>query len=120
MLWFGPTGIGSTYTIPRYEDQHQGPFRATLGDIEPLGQVCRFAEGLYAGWFGFPCLSMTSHGGFLGLTAADKPVEMRLVDIYRREGDLLAENWIFIDLLHWMLQQGVDLLERTREITQVS
>ena len=54
MLWFGPTGIGSTYTIPRYEDQHQGPFRATLSDIKPLGQVCRFAEGLYAAGSGSP------------------------------------------------------------------
>ena len=32
------------------------------------------------------------------------------------DGDKLAENWIFIDMLHWMMQQGVDVLERTRQI----
>ncbi|MEM7006959.1 MAG: ester cyclase, partial [Pseudomonadota bacterium] len=27
MLWYGPSGIGATYTIPRYQKQHQFPFR---------------------------------------------------------------------------------------------
>ena len=27
MLWWGPAGIGATYTIDRYIDQHQRPFR---------------------------------------------------------------------------------------------
>ena len=26
MVWWGPTGIGSTYTIERYADQHGGTF----------------------------------------------------------------------------------------------
>ena len=36
--------------------------------------------------------------------------------MYRREGDKLAENWIFIDLPHFLKQQGLDVLERTRRI----
>ena len=35
-----------------------------------------------------------------------------VVDIYRRDGDKLAENWVFIDLLHFWKQQGLDVLER--------
>lgn len=116
MLWFGPSGIGSTYTIERYQEQHQGPFSRNLRDITFNGHVCRFAEGKYAGWFGWPNLTMTSTGGFLGLPSNSKRLDMRVVDIYRREGDKLAENWIFIDLLYWMLQQGVDVLERTAGI----
>ena len=27
MIWWGPAGIGSTYTIERYAEQHSGPFR---------------------------------------------------------------------------------------------
>jgi hypothetical protein len=38
---------------------------------------------------------------------------MRVIDIYRRDGDKLAENWVFIDLLHFWKQQGVDILART-------
>jgi hypothetical protein len=30
MLWFGPSGIGATFTIERYQKQHQGPFNAGL------------------------------------------------------------------------------------------
>ena len=116
MIWFGPSGIGSTYTIRRYQEQHQDPFRRGLGDVVFNGHVSRFAEGHYAGWFGWPNLTMTPTGGFLGLPASDRRIHMRVVDIYRREKDKLAENWIFIDLLYWLLQQGVDVLERMQGI----
>lgn len=52
-------------------------------------------------------------GGFLGLPASDTPADMRVVDIYRREGNKLAENWVFIDLPWWLQQQGVDIFKRT-------
>jgi hypothetical protein len=39
---------------------------------------------------------------------------MRVVDVYRREGEKLAENWIFIDLLHFLSLQGVDVLAGIR------
>ena len=40
---------------------------------------------------------------------------MRVVDVYRRSGDKLAENWVFIDLLHYFRQQGLDVLGRMRD-----
>ena len=116
MAWYGPGGIGSTFTIERYQEQHQGPFGAGLDDIVFNGHVCNYAEGNYAGWFGWPNLTMTSSGGFMGLPAFDGRLHMRVVDMYRRDGDKLAENWIFIDMLYWMLQQDVDVLERMRKI----
>jgi hypothetical protein len=112
MIWYGPSGIGSTYTIERYQLQHQGPFRAGLAHIVFDGHGVSLAEGHYAGWFGWPDLTLNSSGGFMGLPGCEKKLYMRLVDMYRREGDKLAENWIFIDLLHWMMQQGVDVLDR--------
>ena len=30
MIWYGPCGIGASYTIPRYQEQHQIPFRTCL------------------------------------------------------------------------------------------
>lgn len=116
MLWFGPAGIGATYTIDRYQLQHQGPFGAGLDNIVFNGHVCNYAEGNYAGWFGWPNLTMNSSGGFMGLPATDRKLHMRVVDMYRRDGNKLAENWIFIDMLYWMLQQDVDVLERMRKI----
>ncbi len=116
MSWFGPSGIGATYTIDRYQQQHQGPFGEGLDNIVFNGNVCLFAEGCYAGLFGWPTLTMNPGRGFMGLPASNRKVDMRLVDMYRRAGDKLSENWIFIDLLHYLMQQDVDVLERTRYI----
>ena len=113
MIWYGPAGIGASMTIPRYQQQHQYPFREGLQDKRFNGHVCRVAEGRYAGFFGWPNLTNRAAGGFLGLPASDGPASMRVVDIYRREGDKLMENWVFIDLPHWLKQQGVDVLRRT-------
>lgn len=118
MIWFGPAGIGSTYTIERYQVQHQGPFRAGLDDIVFNGHVLEHAEGCYGGWFGWANLSLRQGDGFMGLPASERPTEMRVVDMYRRDGDKLAENWVFIDMLHYLLPLGVDLLERCRSITR--
>ena len=118
MIWFGPAGIGATYTINRYQRQHQGPFRAGLRNIDFKGHVLEHAEGNYGGWFGWPNMTMQQGDGFLGLPASETPTEMRVVDIYRRDSDKLAENWIFIDFLHYMLLLGVDVLERCRTIAR--
>jgi hypothetical protein len=117
MLWYGPAGIGATYTISRYQDQHQLPFRNNLADKKFHGHVCRFAEGDFACFFGWPNLSNRPIGGFLGLPGSQVSAEMQVVDIYRREGDKLAENWVFIDLPYWLQQQGLDILARTQQIS---
>jgi hypothetical protein len=117
MLWFGPAGIGATYTIDRDQQQHQFPFRANLASKTFHGHVARFAEGNYAGFFGWANLTNTPTGGFLGLPGSDVAADMRVVDIYRRDGVQLAENWVFIDLLHWLYMQGLDVLARMRQLT---
>ncbi len=116
MIWYGPSGIGASYTIPRYQKQHQYPFRNGLKDKTFNGHICRFAEGNYAGFFGWPNLTNTPKGGFLGMPAGEKSIDMRVVDIYRRQGEKLSENWVIIDIPWWLKQQGLDIFERTREI----
>lgn len=116
MIWYGPAGIGATYTIPRYQDQHQRPFRNNLADKKFVGHICRFAEGNFACFFGWPNLSNTPLGGWLGLPGGNVNAAMQVVDVYRREGDKLAENWVFIDIPYWLKQQGLDVLDRTQKI----
>jgi hypothetical protein len=118
MIWYGPAGIGATYTLERYEEQHQGPFGEGLDDIVFHGHIASISEGTYGGFFGWSNLTMTPSGGFMGLPACDRQVEMRVVDIYRREGDKLAENWVFIDLLHFLSMQGLDVLGRMKRINR--
>ncbi len=112
MIWWGPTGIGATYTIERYAKQHSGPFRSSFSDRTFNGHICKFAEGGFGGFFGWPNLTLKLTDSFMGIPATNQVADMRVIDMYRREGDKLAENWIFIDLLHFWNQQGIDILSR--------
>ena len=116
MIWYGPGGIGASYTIPRYQEQHQLPFRNRLTDKKFNGHVCRFAEGNFACFFGWPNLTNRPLGGFLGMPGGQVKADMQVVDVYCREGDKLSENWVLIDLPYWLKQQGLDILERTQQI----
>ncbi|WP_298848957.1 ester cyclase [uncultured Ruegeria sp.] len=116
MIWWGPSGIGATYTIERYAKQHAGPFRASFTDRSKTKHICRMAEGHYGGFFGWPNFTARPTGGFMGMPATEKTGEFRVIDIYRRSGGKLAENWIFIDLLHFWKQQGIDILARMAEV----
>ena len=116
MIWWGPAGIGATYTIERYAEQHSGPFRQAFKTRKFNGHVCKIAEGHFGGFFGWPNLTLTHQGGFMGMPATGMSGDMRVIDMYRREGGKLAENWIFIDLLHFWNQQGLDVLTRIRTI----
>lgn len=120
MIWWGPAGIGATYTIDRYAAQHSGPFRAGFTERSKTAHVARVAEGHYGGFFGWPNFTARPTGGFMGMPRTDRPGEFRVIDIYRRAGDKLAENWVFIDLLHFWRQQGVDILARMQELAPVS
>lgn len=116
MAWYGPAGIGAVFTIDRYIEQHQQPFRHQLANRVFNGHVARMAEGNYGGFFGWPNLTVTPTGGYMGLPGTGKPADMRVVDVYRRDGDKLAENWVFIDLLHFLNQQGLDVLARLKDV----
>lgn len=109
MIWWGPAGIGSSFTIERYAQQHSAPFRAGFGDRSKTQHRARLAEGNYGGFFGWPNFTARSLGGFMGMPASDKAGEFRVIDIYRRDGNKLAENWIFIDFLHYWKTSGVEL-----------
>ncbi|MGR3491962.1 MAG: ester cyclase [Shimia sp.] len=113
MIWWGPAGIGASYTIPNYIDQHCTPFGQSLDrGYRFNGHICRTAEGNFGGFFGWANLTVTNSGGFMGMTAAPCPADMRVVDMYRVTDGKLAENWIFIDMLHFLAMQGLDVLGR--------
>lgn len=116
MIWYGPCGIGASYTIPRYLRQHQWPFSAGLGEKRFNGHAVRFAEGDFACWFGWPNLTNCPVGGFLGLPGGKVPADMQVVDVYACHEDMIEENWVLIDLPWWLKQQGLDIFERTQKI----
>ena len=113
MIWWGPAGIGATYTIERYIKQHCMPFDAALSEGYRFnGHIAKLAEGSFGGFFGWANLTLKNNGGYLGMTAGPEPADMRVVDMYRAQDGKLAENWIFIDILHYLNMQGLDVLGR--------
>ncbi len=118
MIWWGPGGIGAPYTQAGYLEQHCVPFEQGLRWGEFFGHTTELAEGCYGGFFGWPTFDVQSLGGYIGLAPASSvPATMRVVDLYRREGEKLAENWNFIDHLHFLDQLGVDLIARQKVLT---
>ena len=111
MCWFGPGGIGASAFFEGYRRGHCQPFEDGLEYVRHTEHRCRIGEGRYGGFFGYPSLTMKCTGGFLGMPATNVDADMRIVDLYRREGDRLAENWIFIDLPYFFSQQGLDILK---------
>lgn len=117
MLWWGPGGIGATYTIERYLRQHSYPFGNSLTKGYRFnGHIARLAESDFGGFFGWANLTVANAGGFMGMPAGPGPADMRVVDMYRVEDGKLAENWIFIDMLHFLAMQGLDVLGRMEAV----
>lgn len=112
MVWYGPTGIGTTYGLKGFQKDHQQPFLHAFPDRQGGHHVSRIAEGHYIATTGWPSVLATHKGEYLGTPASGKQIGMRVMDWWKREEDLLTENWVFIDLPHLFLQFGVDLFAR--------
>lgn len=117
MMWYGPSGIGTTRGIKGFQDFHQGPFLEAFPDRTGGHEdQARPAEGEYAATVGFPSLYATHTGkNWLGMPVTDKKITMSLMDFWRREGDLLVENWVLIDIIDILQQMGCDLFERMEQ-----
>jgi len=115
-MWYGPAGIGTTRGIDGFQEFHQGPWLEAFPDRGTGGEAVRLADGDYCAWTAWPSGEATHLGdGLFGLPATGEPVTFRVIDVWRREGDLLAENWVFIDVVDLLQQLGVDVFERLRE-----
>lgn len=115
MHWYGPVGIGSSRNRAEYERNHQTPFLHAFPDRKGGNHLTRFAEGHFVASTGWPSVRATHLGEYLGVPATGRPVGMRVADWWRRKGDRLVQNWVFIDLPDLFLQMGVDLFERLRQ-----
>ena len=111
--WYGPAGIGTCRGQENYRHVHQLPFLTAFPDRVGGDHKCRIADGHYVGSTGWPSIRATHSGsGFLGLPATQRRVSMRVMDFWRREDDLLRENWVFVDLFDLLNQMGFDVMAR--------
>jgi predicted ester cyclase len=112
MMWYGPCGIGTSRQVEGFQKHHQKPFLHAFPDRQGGNHRCRISDGHYIGSTGWPSVFATHKGDYLGAPATNKPIHMRVADWWRREGDVLRENWVMIDLPDLLLQMDVDLFAR--------
>lgn len=114
MLWYGPGGIGSNTRWAGFEKDHRIPFLTAFPDRVGGDHYCRIGEGNYAAVGGWPSMTMTHRGAYLGVPATGKALTLRVMDFYRCAGAKIQENWVLLDYLDLFAQMGVDLLARAR------
>ena len=126
MMWYGPSGIGSTRGLEGFVDYHQLPFRTAFpnapkapreGDRSKDGvnHYVRIGDGKYSATSGWPS-RFVNHlgGGWLGLPTTGRAVTMRVMDFYLADQGSIRENWVPIDIIQVLLQLDVDVLARVR------
>ncbi|MEM7441889.1 MAG: ester cyclase [Pseudomonadota bacterium] len=116
MLWFGPAGIGSNFTYPGFDKDHRIAFLTAFPDRKGGNHFARFGDGDYVCSGGWPSMTATHSGPYLGVQATDKPVTVRVMDFWRVASGQIAENWVLIDMIDLFMQMGVDLLANAEEL----
>jgi predicted ester cyclase len=110
MLWYGPGGIGSTYRWEGFVKDHRAPFLSAFPDRRGGNHYCRIGDGNYAAVSGWPSMTKTHLGDYLGVPATGKRLTLRVMDFYRCEAGRIIENWVLLDYVDLFRQMGVDLL----------
>jgi predicted ester cyclase len=110
MFWYGPGGIGSNHRWEGFIKDHRIPFLKAFPDRRGGNHYARISDGDYAAVGGWPSMTMTFQGDYLGARADGRPLTLRVMDFYRCAGGRIAENWVCLDLVDLFRQTGVDLL----------
>jgi predicted ester cyclase len=110
MLWWGPGGIGSNYRWKGFVRDHRDAFLEAFPDRKGGNHYCRIGDGNYAAISGWPSMTMTHKGSYLGMEPTDKALTLRVMDFYRIAEGKLAENWVMLDYVDLFRQMGRDIL----------
>ncbi|MDJ0938728.1 MAG: nuclear transport factor 2 family protein [Woeseiaceae bacterium] len=116
-MWYGPSGIGTTRGLAGFEAHHQIPFLRAFPDRRVAVHIANVGDGDYVVTGGWPSVVATHSGpDWLNVGPTGRHIEMRVMDFYRVEDDLLIENWVPIDIADILRQMGVDIFARLRHL----
>lgn len=116
LKWYGPGGIGACLSFKEFETLHQQPWLVAfpdrkVGDLDNL-----IAEGDYVGASSLPGVWLTHTGPYLGHAPTGKRAGVNGIDFWRYENGRFTENWVFVDMIHFFDQLGIDLMEKVRHM----
>ncbi len=109
-MYYAAGGIGITRGLDGFRAHHQIPFLKAFPDRISEGHYIRISDGPYAVTGGV--VAGTHQGPYLGMTPTGRRIRMPVMDFYRLEGDLIAENWLPMDVTSLAAQMGNDLFAR--------
>jgi predicted ester cyclase len=110
MLWYGPGGIGANYRWDGFVRDHRAPFLRAFPDRRGGDHYCRIGDGAYAAISGWPSMTMTHRGEYLGVPPTGRKLSLRVMDFYRCAGACIAENWVMLDYVDLFRQIGRDII----------
>ena len=110
MMWYGPAGIGSNFRWEGFVKDHRESFLRAFPDRMGGNHYCRIGDGDYAAVSGWPSMTMTFQGDYLGVKADGRPLTLRVMDFYRCTQGKIIENWVMLDYMDLMAQMGIDLV----------
>ncbi|MEM1263796.1 MAG: ester cyclase [Pseudomonadota bacterium] len=114
-MWYGPAGIGTTRGLSGFEAHHQIPFLRGFPDRKVASHIANVADSNYAVTGGWPSVVATHSGpDWLNVGPTGRKIAMRVMDFYRLDDGLIAENWVPIDITDILRQMGIDLFGRIR------
>ncbi len=117
LMWYGPSGIGTTKGLEGFEAHHQIPFLRAFPDRHVHKHITNIHDGDYVVTGGWPSVVATHSGpDWLGVGPTGEFIRMRVMDFYRVDGDLIAENWVPIDIVDILRQMHVDVFARLRHM----
>lgn len=110
MLWYGPAGIGANFTYAGFQRDHRVPFLTAFPDRVGGNHFSRFGDGDYVASGGWPSMTMTHKGSYLGVPATGRALTLRVMDFWRVANGSIRENWVLLDLPDLLAQMGRDVL----------
>ena len=87
----------------------------TSGDepvSEDLSGQSSGTEGHFAASTGWPSLAGTHRNDYMGWAPTGRRIGWNIMDFWSRDGNLLLEDWVLIDLIDAARESGVDLLAK--------
>ncbi len=112
LQWYGPSGIGGCRSLKEFENFHQKHWLHAFPERQVQDLDALFAEGSYMGASGWAGVVATHTGRYLDCPATGNKISVNGMDVWVREGKLLIENWVFVDLIDLFRQFGIDLFDR--------
>ena len=113
MLWYGPGGVGANYTYTGFDRDHRVPFLTAFPDRIGGNHFARLGDGDYVCSGGWPSMTMTHRGPYLGVAPTGKALTLRVMDFWRVQDGSIRENWVLLDLVELAHAMGVDILKET-------